>query len=193
MPGDNTFADFIRQIRAGDAQAAEELVRRYEPVIRLEARLRLGSPQIRRLFDSIDICQSVLASFFVQAASGQYDLDQPQQLVGLLSAMARNKVAFQVRRQKAQKRGGRLVKVADREGSEAIAADESPSQLVVGQELLHEFRRRLTEEERHLWNLRSQGRSWAEIASDLGGTPETRRQQYSRAMDRVSRELRLNE
>jgi RNA polymerase sigma-70 factor (ECF subfamily) len=39
----------------------------------------------------MDICQSVLASFFVRAAVGQFELDRPEPLVGLLIGMARNK------------------------------------------------------------------------------------------------------
>ena len=69
------YADFIGRIRHGDERAAEELVRRYEPEIRLEVRgwLRLRNPALRRVFDSMDICQSVLASFFARAAVGDFD------------------------------------------------------------------------------------------------------------------------
>jgi RNA polymerase sigma-70 factor (ECF subfamily) len=51
------------------------------------------------VFDSMDICQSVLASFFVRAAAGQYDLQEPGQLIALLFRMARHKLAHQVARQ----------------------------------------------------------------------------------------------
>src|SRR5215813_13431984 len=88
------YTTFVRRVRAGDQDAAAELVRRYEPEIRLMVRtwLRLRDPRLRRVFDSMDVCQSVLASFFVRAAVGEYDLDQPQQLVRLLVGMARNKL-----------------------------------------------------------------------------------------------------
>src|SRR5271170_4076204 len=91
------YPEFIRRIREGDEQAAEELVRRYEPEIRLEVRgwLRLRNPGLRRVFDSMDICQSVLASFFARAAVGDFDLDEPPQLIRLLVGMARKKVAEQ--------------------------------------------------------------------------------------------------
>jgi RNA polymerase sigma-70 factor (ECF subfamily) len=79
---DNSFAELIHRIRNGDARAAEELVRRYEPAIRLEVRMRLGDVRLRRAFDSMDICQSVLGSFFVRAVAGQYDLNEPEQLMG---------------------------------------------------------------------------------------------------------------
>jgi len=41
MTEPGAFADFIDRVRAGDEQAAAELVRRYEPLIRREVRLHL--------------------------------------------------------------------------------------------------------------------------------------------------------
>src|ERR1700736_4210985 len=98
MPPDDSFADFMHRVRAGDQQAAAELVRRYESEIRREVRLRLSDPRLNRALDSMDLCQSVLGSFFVRVALGQYDLDNPRQLLKLLMGMARNKLAFQVRK-----------------------------------------------------------------------------------------------
>lgn len=97
MSDRDMFTSFLSRIRSGDARAAEELVRRYEPAIRLAVRTRLTDPALRRQFDSVDICQSVLASFFVRAAAGQYDLSDPAQLTALLVRMAHNKLAGQAR------------------------------------------------------------------------------------------------
>ena len=100
------YAEFVRRIRDGDEHAAEELVRRYEPEIRLEVRgwLRLRNPSLRRVFDSMDICQSVLASFFTRAAFGEFDLEEPSQVIRLLVGMARKKVAEQARYHQRQRR-----------------------------------------------------------------------------------------
>jgi RNA polymerase sigma-70 factor (ECF subfamily) len=187
------FAEFIRRVRAGDGQAAAELVRRYEPEIRLEVRtwLRLRDPRLRRVFDSMDISQSVLASFFMRAAVGEYNLDQPQQLVQLLVGMARNKLREKVRFHQRRRRDIRRVQGVASEGEEQDPAAESPSQLIAGKELLGEFHKRLSEEERRLADLRAQGRDWAAIAQELGGTPEGRRKQLGRAIERVERELGL--
>jgi hypothetical protein len=76
---------------------------------------------------------------------------------------------------------------------EAAAAGRSPSEVVAGRELLHEMRRRLTDEERRLADLRAQGRAWDEIAAEVGGTAGARRKQLARALDRVTRELGLDE
>jgi RNA polymerase sigma-70 factor (ECF subfamily) len=192
MPEQNTFADFLRRIRAGDEQAAADLVRRYEPVIRLEVRRRLRDPGLQRLFDSMDICQSVLASFFLRAASGQYDLDDQGQLLRLLVAMARKKLAFQARKESAQRRDHRRVTDNNPDNVAAPAAS-SPSRLVAGQELLREFRARLTAEEQRVADLRGAGHSWAEVAARLGGTPQARRMQLARAVERVVEQLEPDE
>jgi DNA-directed RNA polymerase specialized sigma24 family protein len=192
MTANSTFAEFISRIRAGDEQAAEELVRRYEPVIRLEVRMRITDSRLYRIVDSLDICQSVLASFFVRTALGQYDLDRPEQLMRLLVAITRNKAAMQVRRQRAARRDhrrGAMLQVDD-----AIAAtDASPSRVLSGRELLQEARRRMSEEELRLVDLRAEGRPWAEIAAEVGGTAHGRRKQMARAAERVARELGLEE
>jgi hypothetical protein len=71
-----SFPDLLPRLRAGDEQAAANLVVHYEGVIRREARFQMTNPGLGRLLDSVDICQSVLASFFARAAAGQYDLDR---------------------------------------------------------------------------------------------------------------------
>jgi RNA polymerase sigma-70 factor (ECF subfamily) len=193
MSDDPSFASFIERIRDGDAEAAAELVERYESAIRLEVRMRLTDPRLRRHFDSMDICQSVLASFFVQAAVGRYDLEGPGQLVRLLVSMTRNKLAFQVRKQRAGRRDHRRAEALDPDGWQPAGTDPSPSRVAAGKELLGEFRQRLTDEERRLAELRTQGRAWDEIAAELGGTAQARRKQLARAADRVARELGLDE
>jgi len=192
MPDQTAFADFIRRIRAGDAQAAAELVQQYEPVIRLEVKLRLSDPRLRRLFDSMDICQSVLASFFVRAALGHYDLEEPGQLVKLLVGLARNKLAFHVRHERRQRRDHRRLEAVGQEQLEAAAAP-SPSQQIAARELLQAFRERLSAEERVLADRRAQGHAWAEIAAEMGGTPQARRKQLARAVERAAQQLGLDE
>jgi RNA polymerase sigma-70 factor (ECF subfamily) len=190
MSKSTAFPDFIRRIRDGDDQAAQELVERYEPVIRCEVRLRLHDPRLYCRFDWTDICQSVMASFFLRAASGEYDLQRPDQLLRLLVVMTRRKLANQVRRHRAEMRDCRRLETRDPAYLEGrSAAVPSPSQLVAGRELLDEFRRRLSEEERMLADLRADGCEWTEIAARLGGTAEARRKQLARASDRALRQL----
>jgi RNA polymerase sigma factor (sigma-70 family) len=191
MAESESFPDFIRRLRAGDEQAATELVERYERVIRCEARLRLTDPRLGRLLDSMDISQSVLASFFVRATAGEYDLSRPEDLMRLLVRMARNKVASQARRQKARAADRLRVEAENLEATVVGATDMA--RLVAGRDLLEEVRRRLSAEERQIADLRGQGRSWPEVAAALGGTPEARRKQLTRALDLIAQQLGLEE
>jgi RNA polymerase sigma factor (sigma-70 family) len=194
MPEQDTFADFIRRIRAGDEQAAVEMVRRYEPLIRREIRLQLEDRRLSRLFDSMDICQSVLKSFFFRTAAGQYDLDTPEQLQRLLVTMAKNKLASAARGEHRQRRDQRRVAAGGEEMLAGVAGNgPTPSQIVAGKELLERFRQALNEEERQLAELRGEGMAWGDIAARLGGTAQARRMQLARAVERVARELGLDD
>jgi RNA polymerase sigma-70 factor (ECF subfamily) len=188
---EETFSELIERVRKGDEYAATDLVRRYEPEIRREVRFLLRDPFLRRAFDSMDICQSVMGSFFLRAALGEYDLGRPEDLIRLLISMTRNKVVDATRRQRAQRRDHRRSTSLD--AVDLAARTPNPSQVVEGRELLAAFRDRLSEDERRLADLRAQGREWAEIAEQLGGTADARRKQLTRAIARVSRELGLEE
>jgi len=157
------FPDFLKRIRAGDSQAAEELVRKYESLIRRQVRLNLDS-RLNRIFDSMDVCQSVLKSFFVRTAAGQYDLDDPKELVRLLVSMAQNKLASAARNEHRKKRDQRRTASGDDALAGLAVATPSPSQVVEARDLLAETRRRLTPEERLLADFRGQELEWQEIA-----------------------------
>jgi RNA polymerase sigma-70 factor (ECF subfamily) len=193
MSDQTTFAEFIRRIRAGDEQAAVELVQRFEPLIRRAIRLKLEDGRLCRLFDSMDVCQSVLKSFFVRTAAGEYDLDTPEQLQRLLVTMARNKLASEARRQHRQRRDNRRVAGAGNELEGVAAGTSTPSEEVAGKELLERLRQNLSDEEKVIAELRSQGLAWTDIAAQLGGTAQARRVQLSRAVERVMRQLGLGE
>ena len=192
MLEENTFRDLIGRVRAGDNKAAEELVRHYEPTIRRVARVRLVDARLRRAFDSMDICQSVFASFFVRAALGQYDLQRPEQLLHLLVNMSRKKLIDRARQETAERRDHRRLAPDGLEGKDVAANAAGPGEEVAGAELLAEFRRRLTAEERHLAEQRAAGIDWPQIAAESGGSPEALRKKLARAIDRVGQELGLD-
>ncbi len=185
------FDEFICRIRGGDDQAATELVRQYEPLIRREVRLNLEDARLRRVFDSLDVSQSVLASFFARAALGMYELDNPIQLVKLLLAMTRNKVATAAVRQRRQRRDNRRT-VGPEELGAVAASGPSPSEEISGRELLDQFRTSLTDEEAVIAGHRRAGLAWAEIAAQLGGNAQSRRMQFARAVERISRQIGLD-
>ena len=193
MPEAPTFEELIRRVRAWDQEAAAELVRRYEPAIRRAVRVRLASARLGNLLDSMDICQSVLRSFFVRAASRQFELETPEQVLKLLTAMARNKLASQARRPHSLRRDNRRASAIGDEGSRLVAPGDSPSVATVVRDLQQEVRRRLAPDEWQLLELRNRGHDWAAIAAQVGGAAETLRKKLARAIDRVADELALDD
>lgn len=195
MPSaDDDFREQLRRVRAGDGAAAAELVRRYEPEIRRVIRVRLNDPRLRRVVDSLDVCQSVLANFFVRASLGEFELQRPEELVALLVAMVRNKVVDQARRLQADKRDQRRLELAGDSVLDRVPVrDANPESLVANRDLLAEVRRRLTEDERYLAEQRAAGREWPDLAAELGAGADALRKKLSRALDRVAKELGLED
>ena len=189
MPEDDAFVELIRRVRAGDEQASAELVRRYEPSIRVVVRARLTDPKLRRILDSMDVCQSVLGKFFARATSGHFDVQRPEQLIGLLAIMARNSVTNHAHRERAARRDQR--RTCPQDAAEMIVADPGPGpcQAVEDGDLLEAVRRRLSPEECRIADQWASGRTWVDIGSAIGGRPDALRIRLGRAFDRVRRGL----
>lgn len=194
MSSEEPIAELMQRVRRGDPEAAATLVRQYEPLIRRMVRLKLEDKRLSRVFESMDVCQSVLGSFFVRAAAGQYDLNEPGQLINLLISITRNKVAGAARREYRQKRDRRRITEGDSQAMAGVAGkEETPSDILAGRELLERARALLRDDEREIAALRAAGCAWEEVATKLGGTAQARRVQFMRAMDRVTKELGLDQ
>jgi RNA polymerase sigma factor (sigma-70 family) len=193
MAEDADFLDFLRRIRAGDDQAALELVRRFEPMIRREIRGRIGDSRLNRAFDSVDVSQSVFANFLSRAATGEYELDRPDQLARLLVTMARHRLISRVRNERRLVRDVRRLTADPGVLDQVADAHPSPSQIVSRKEELELLTTSLTDEERQIFELRAEGLSWDQVAKRLGGNGQARRMQLSRALERFERQLGLSD
>lgn len=195
MSHSDSFSLFIQRIRLGDEEAAVELVRQFEPYIRREIRFRLRDGRLRRLVDSVDICQTILKSFFVRVAAGQFELEREEDLPRLLAGMVRNRVAEEVRKQGQQRRDYRMVTggTPTLETIPLQGQQPTPSRVLAGKELLDQVWSRLSDTEQQMVEMREQGHTWEEIANKFGGTAQARRVQLTRALDRVALELGIEE
>jgi len=188
---DQEFSTFIERIRRGDAGAAEELLRQYEPLVRRQVRMHLSDTRMTRLYESVDYSQSVFASFFLRAVDGQFDLHEPQDLIRLLVTMTRNKIASSARKLLSDKRDGARRDADNQVFLAAPTREETPSQVASFRELLAQARQHMSPEELAMAELRRDGLSWDEIAKQLGGQAQARRMQFSRALERVAADLDL--
>ena len=189
MLSDQEFSLLMDRARSGDAAAASELVSLYEPEIRRVARMRLTDSRLRRLVDSIDICQSVFGKFFETAQSPKgIELQKPEQLLGLLVRMTQNRVVDEHRHQTAQKRnaGDGVV-----EAVPGIVVSDSPGPKTEYEikDMFANIQSKLTDAESEVADLRGNGLSWNEIAEQIGGTADSHRKRLDRAIDRIRNEM----
>jgi RNA polymerase sigma factor (sigma-70 family) len=188
---ETAFVELIRRVRAGDELASAELVRRYEPAIRIAVRARLTDPKLRRLLDSMDVCQSVLGNFFARATTGQFELERPEQLIALLATMARNRVTNHAEQQQSARRDQRRIRPAESEL--AVDPRPDPSATVDDRDLLDAVRCRLSGDEQRIAELWASGDAWDEIGEKVGARPDTLRVRLARAFKRVRKDFRLSE
>jgi RNA polymerase sigma-70 factor (ECF subfamily) len=187
------FKSLIARVRAGDADAAAELVKQFESAVRVAVRTRLFNPAMRRQLDSMDICQSVLASFFVRVAAGQYDLRHPSQLVALLTKMAHNKLTWHFRHNTFQRRNVRRISDSSSEVLRLASSAPGPARQAEGRELLRCAWQQMDTTMRQIATHRLNGETWDQLALEMGGTGESRRKQYQRRMDEIARALGIDD
>ncbi len=187
------FQELVQRIRAGDEQAATEVITLYEPLVQRELRIRMTDRRFAKLFDPVDVCQSIWSSFFIRLGAGQFDLESPKCVAKLLVAMTHNKLASRARKHYAQKRS--VDRVDDYPWDLATVADsqDSPSVYLTNQELMVKIHENLSDEERKLSELRNKGLSWQAVADAVGGTAQARRMQLDRAAERVIKQLGLQD
>jgi RNA polymerase sigma-70 factor (ECF subfamily) len=183
------FDDLVRRVRAGDHAAAAEFVSQYQvellPWIHFQL-IRQGAQ--RRGYDSLDIFQSVCLQFWLRVAVGAIDLKSPESVLAFLKQMLRQKII-----DKRRKPGERYEQPASEEQLDGVPGSEaSPAGIVADEDLLEHVRRRLTEANRRLLELRMQGCPWVAIAAQVGGDPEALRKQLKRALARTGAQLHLD-
>jgi len=185
------FQELMLQVKQGDADAARQLVEHFEPEIRREIRIRLTDPRLRRVVDSMDICQSVMGNFFVHAVLGQMDVSHPNQLFRLLTTMAKNKIIDRHRRETVRRETVRRRALIDCESGQQYDSHGEPVEKTpVESEFENDERilrvmNLLTDEEKEIAAFRREGMPWKEISKRLGSTSESLRKQLTRACSRV--------
>ena len=167
--------DLLARIRGGDEEAARELLCRYESKVRMVVRRQLPR-LLRSRFDSLDFLQSVWGSFFHRIRTGSNDLDEEPNLIAFLAWAARNKVIDEYRRAATQRQDIHRespLRNASEDGSEFVAPDETPSQLVEARETYGRLRALLPEDRRVILELKAEGFSCREIGQRLAISERT--------------------
>jgi RNA polymerase sigma-70 factor (ECF subfamily) len=187
----DAFHLLLQLVRLGDEDALAELARRYEPEVRLTARVLLGRA-LRCHLDSLDLVQSVHHTLLLGLRQNKFVIASPQQLLGLAVTLVRRKVARHWRKLKRQRRPEE-VETAHPEGgllATLPSHETDPAQSAQDADLLAQLCRALDDRDRRLVELRLDGCSTAEAARRLGLDPDVTRVRLSRLRRRL-RECRL--
>jgi RNA polymerase sigma-70 factor (ECF subfamily) len=165
------FQALLARVRDGSEEAAWELIHLYGEHI-LRAVRRMLSDKLRPRFDSIDFVQSVWAALFTSRARIR-DFETPDQLIGFLYAVARNKVANESRRRFGTgkhdvTREKQLVQAMEDAPESMILRTDTPSQIAVARERLERLLANQPERHRQIIVLRYAGSTFAEIAEQVG-------------------------
>jgi RNA polymerase sigma-70 factor (ECF subfamily) len=186
-------ADLLAQWRDGNQEAAEALFRRYAERLVALARSRLSDRLASRV-DPEDVVQSAYRSFFTGARAGRYALQRNGDLWRLLVAITLNKLHRQVEHHTAGKRAiGRQRRLAVPGGARSsqpplLARDPTPAEAAALTDTLERLLRGLEPLERRMVELRLQGCSLDEIASDVCRSERTVRRLLERIRKRLEDE-----
>lgn len=195
MADANDFDELLTRARSGDESAMAALVERYEPEVRMVARMRLGAV-LRRHLDSVDLVQSVHKSLMLGLRADRYDISTPEQLIALALTIVRRKVSRQWRKLKRQHPLS-----GDRSDSMDLpdliaslsASDSDPAQIVSVREATAHVLNRLNETETRVIELRMEGHTTAEVARRLGLDADVLRVKLSRLRRKLSERGVMNE
>jgi RNA polymerase sigma-70 factor (ECF subfamily) len=180
------FPILIARARLGDEEALTELFQRYEPEVRVAARVLLGRA-LRVQLDSMDLVQSVYHCLLVGLRQNKFDLNTPQQLLGLAMTMVRRKVAHHWRRMRHLPRS---TPAPETEGvgnvlTAATTPEPGPAETAQYNDALRFLYSKLEEKDRQVVELRLQGYSTAEVARRLGLDADVLRVRLSRLRRRL--------
>jgi RNA polymerase sigma-70 factor (ECF subfamily) len=183
-----SFPDLIAAAAQGDREALDEVVRQYEPRIRVVARVLLG-PALRPYLDSVDLTQSVHKSILIGLRANRFAIAEPDQLVGL---------ALTILRRKANKFWRHLQRQQRLSGAGSVEANELPDLLTALSSPTHDpasvaqFRdqvehlcSQLDRTERQILDMRLEGFTPAEIADKLAVSRVALRVRLTRLRQRL--------
>jgi RNA polymerase sigma factor (sigma-70 family) len=182
------FGALIERVKRGDQDAAWRILELYGSHLQRYVR-RSSHRDMRSKFDSIDFVQVCWASFFREPQRLQ-NITTPAELMSYLATLARNKVVSEVRRRiNSQKRDVRrevsLHEVCDSDREALVGRDPTPSSVAICRERWEQLVAGQPTLTRKIVELRFEGATYEQIASELRINERTARRTIHRLIDDV--------
>ncbi len=164
------FEQLVAEVGEGSQDAAWRLIELYGPHIRRVVR-RILDRRLRSQFDSIDFVQAVWASFFKDPLRMRA-FSSPDEIIGFLAALARNKVIDESRRRLRSKRWNvrreqRLHAGLKVDASELAAAGRPAIEVAIAREAWNRMMNGQPPHYQKLVMMRFSGATYPEIADQL--------------------------
>jgi len=164
-------SDLVARCRTGDQQAAQILFDRFVERLLTLARRRI-SQRLSSRVDAEDIVQSVFRTFFNRLKKDEFHIDEQDDLFKLLVRITVHKTLRQIAFHKAAKRDPSMETFQGEHSQDQLAQvldeEPSPQTIVAFMDHLEHFMTQLRPEDRQILELRLQGYSTDEIATQLG-------------------------
>lgn len=183
------FADLLARAGKGDAAAQLELVRIYEPKVRMVARVLLG-PALRPYLESSDLTQSVHKSIVHGLRANKFEIAGPDQLIGLALTVLRRKAARHWRHlQRQQRLSGHKSRSSTDGVANVLTALSSggldPAASAQFRDQLEALCEHLDDTEKRVIEFRLEGYNLAEIADLIGVSRVALRVRMTRLRQRL--------
>lgn len=183
-PATGEFETLMREFAAGSEEAAWQIVEIYGPYVFRSVRRAL-SPKLRNQFDSVDFVQAVWASLIASREKLRH-VEQPQELIAILSAIGRNKVIDVVRRARTKKYNIHREVSVDQDGAPIVdsapSRDPTPSDVAMARERWEGMMRDQPSHYRSIVVLRMHGNTHQDIANQLNVSDRTVRRVLTRLL-----------
>jgi RNA polymerase sigma-70 factor (ECF subfamily) len=178
------FPALLQAARAGDETALAELIRLYEPQLRVVARSRLG-PALRPYLDSGDLVQSVHRSLMVGLRENKFDISTPNNLIALAMTLVQRKVARHWRHLQRQRRLESDPSADLLPNLALLGGHDDPAKAAEFNDQLRRVYNAFDAHERRVLQLRLDGYTIAEVARSMGVDPHLLRVRLGRLRQRL--------
>jgi RNA polymerase sigma-70 factor (ECF subfamily) len=168
-PEDASLEVLLDKLHQGDLAAAEELVRTYEPYLRMLIRRQLPD-HLRAKFDSVDIVQSIWVDVLAGFQQAGWEFTDVTRLRAFLARVARNRL---IDRQRQFGNRPELQLGAAGDWHLPPAEQTGPSQQIQADELWAKMLALCPPAHRSIIELKRQGCALAEIAGRTGFHPSS--------------------
>lgn len=184
----DSFADFVKRLRAGDDDASRQLFERFARQLIAMARRRFDGP-LKHKVDPEDIVQSAYKSFFSRHADGKVVVGNWNSLWGLLTIITVRKCSERVAYHRAKQRDAarEVVPTGSSPAIEGLSREPTPDEAAELAETVTRLMDSLDATERPVLELSLQGYSTREISEQLNRAERTVRLLRERVRKRLER------